>query len=69
MVSKIGDAIDKITLCALNSTDFGPLDRRIMSAVGELSKSRGIVEREGIEEWEGAENSKRSVVIELQTSP
>jgi len=46
MVSKIGDAIDRIVLWALNSTTLGPLDRRIMSAVGELSKSCGIVERE-----------------------
>ena len=38
IVSKTGDAIDRITLCALNSTTLGPPDRRIMSAVGELSK-------------------------------
>ena len=45
MVSKTGEAIDRIALCTLNSTAFGPPDRRIMSAVGELSKSCGIGER------------------------
>ena len=45
IVSKTGDAIDRIALCALNSTTLGPPDRRTMSAVGELSKSCGIAER------------------------
>jgi hypothetical protein len=50
MVSKTGDAIARIVLCALNSTSFGPPDRRIMSAEGELSKSCDIVVGgEGIE--------------------
>lgn len=44
IVSKTGDAIDRISLCALNSTIVGPPDRRIMSAVGELSKWCGITE-------------------------
>lgn len=46
MVSNTGEAIDRIVLCTLNSTTLGPPDRRIMSAVGELSKSCGIAERE-----------------------
>jgi len=44
IVSKTGDAIDRIVLCALNSTALGPPDRRMISAVGELLKSCGIVE-------------------------
>jgi len=42
IVSKMGDAIDRITLCALNWTACGPPDRRIMSAVGESSKLCGM---------------------------
>ena len=42
IVSKTGEAIDRIALCALNSITLGPPDRRMMSAVGELSKSCGI---------------------------
>jgi hypothetical protein len=42
IVSKTGDAIDRIDLCVRKSTSFGPPDRRMMSAVGELLKSCGI---------------------------
>lgn len=47
MVSKTGDAIERIALWALNPTAaFVPPDRRMMSAVGESLKSCGIVGRE-----------------------
>jgi len=43
IVSKTGDAIDRIALCALKSTALGPADRRMISAVAELLKSCDIV--------------------------
>lgn len=61
MVSKTGDAIDRIALCVLNSTIFGPLDRRTMSAVGELSKSWGMVERGEVQGV--GKSGKRSVTF------
>ena len=54
MVSKTGDASDRIVVCTLKSTNFGPPDRRMMSAVRELAKSCGIVERGRYTDVEGS---------------